>query len=194
MGNHDYFVSKAGPGIESILSMEEAAANPVWAGVRHAREQLGDDQLAWLRGQEAVGTIGDDLVAHAALHDFDQWPYLRSLDEARPTLKLLDGRIGFFGHTHCENVFFEEESDDRSHAAPERLDADRYRLPTDISIAITAGATGQPRDGDPRARWLSWDTDTRIVEFHRVPYDQQGAAMAILAAGLPERSAQRLLG
>ena len=194
MGNHDYYVSKDGPGIERILSEGETATNPVWAGVRHAREQLDDDQLAWLRAQEPVGGIGEDLVAHAALHDFAQWPYLRSLREARPTLELLNGRIGFFGHTHCEDMFFEEEIDNRAQPTPERLAEDRYRLPINTSIAITAGATGQPRDGDPQARWLSWDTETRTLEFHRVAYDNQAAAEAILAAGLPERSARRLLG
>ena len=117
-------------------------------------------------------------------------PNQRSLEEATPTLDLLNGRIGFFGHTHREQVFFHEEPD---RALPECLDERRYLLPEDTSIAITAGATGQPRDGDPRARWLSWDTDTRVLEFHRVDYDNQAAAAAILAAGLPERSALRLL-
>jgi len=193
MGNHDYYVSAGGPGIESILSDPEANSNPVWAGVRHAREQLDDDQLGWLREQEPVGSIEDDLAAHAALHEFGQWPYLRSLEEARPTLALLDDRIGFFGHTHREDIFFGEGDGKAAPLTPERLNDRRFRLPQDTPIAVTAGATGQPRDGDPRARWLSWDTETRIVEFHRVIYDNRAAAAAILTAGLPERSARRLL-
>lgn len=190
MGNHDYYVSAGGPGIENILTQPEAVTNPVWAGVRHAREQLDADQLSWLRAQDPVGGLEENLVAHAALHDFEHWPYLHSLEEARPTLELLNGRIGFFGHTHREHMFFEDENGGPS---PERLSEHRFRLPVLTSIAITAGATGQPRDGDPRARWLCWDTDTRIVEFHRVAYDTKAAAEAIIAAGLPERSALRLL-
>lgn len=192
MGNHDYYVSSGGPVIEQILAEPDTASNPVWAGIRHARNQLDDDQVAWLRAQEAVRGIGNDLVAHAGLHDFDEWPYLRTLGDALPTLALLDGRIGFFGHTHRENLFV-EPGNDGSRSGPEQLAENRFHMPPDTSIAITAGSTGQPRDGDPRARWLAWNPASRILEFHRVPYDHRAAARAIIAAGLPESSALRLL-
>lgn len=182
MGNHDYYVSTDSPGIELILEEPATLTNPVWAGVRHARQQLSSDQLAWLRELQPVGSMGDEIVAHAALHDFENWPYLRTLEDARPTLDLLNGRVGFFGHTHREDIIFNEA--DQS-PAPEQLAERSFHLPTETSIAITAGGTGQPRDGDPRARWLSWDSETRVIEFRRVPYDNQAAAKAILEAGLP---------
>ncbi len=100
---------------------------------------------------------------------------------------LFDRRAGFFGHTHRENIVTENGT------PVERLSERRFMLPRETSVVITAGATGQPRDRDLRARWLSWDTETRVVEFHRVEYDNQAAAAAILKAGLPENSAQRLL-
>lgn len=74
-----------------------------------------------------------------------------------------------------------------------QLDEHRFLLPCNCFIAVTAGATGQPRDGDHRARWLSWDTGSRVLEFHRVKDDHDAAAEAILAARLPKRSAERLL-
>lgn len=188
MGNHDFYVCSETSGVDLILQEPESATNPVWAGVRCAREQLDGDQMAWLRELQSVGEMKGDLVAHAALHDFEDWPYLHTLDEARPTLALLNGRIGFFGHTHREAIFSEEDG-----PSLELLAERTYRLPPETSITVTAGGTGQPRDGDPRARWLSWEPDKRIIEFHRVVYDNRAAADAILAAGLPERSALRLL-
>ena len=70
MGNHDYYVSSDSPGIELILKEPETATNPVWAGVKHAREQLSQDQLAWLRAPQPVASLGEDIVTHAALSDF----------------------------------------------------------------------------------------------------------------------------
>jgi len=51
---------------------------------------------------------------------------------------------------------------------------------------------GQPRDNDPRAAFLIYDTDASMITFYRVPYDIQLAQKKIFAAGLPERLALRL--
>lgn len=188
MGNHDFYTISDAPGIEAIIRDPNSVANPVWAAIHHARRELDSTQLDWLRALEPVGSVEDALVAHAALHDFDEWPYLRSQAEAEPTLALLDGRLGFFGHTHRENLFAPPDG-----PRPELIAEHRFHLPSGASLAVTAGSTGQPRDGDARARWLSWDSSSRILEFHRVPYDHEAAAQAILEAGLPPQSAARLL-
>jgi diadenosine tetraphosphatase ApaH/serine/threonine PP2A family protein phosphatase len=57
---------------------------------------------------------------------------------------------------------------------------------------INPGSVGQPRDGDPRAAWLELDTEAWRASFHRVEYDIDGAAAAIVDAGLPEHLGGRL--
>jgi diadenosine tetraphosphatase ApaH/serine/threonine PP2A family protein phosphatase len=57
---------------------------------------------------------------------------------------------------------------------------------------VNPGSVGQPRDGDPRAAFLLYDTDAAVITFYRVPYDIQRAQEKIFAAGLPERLAIRL--
>ena len=57
---------------------------------------------------------------------------------------------------------------------------------------INPGSVGQPRDGDPRAAWLELDTETWHADFHRVAYDIDRAADAIIATDLPEHLARRL--
>jgi diadenosine tetraphosphatase ApaH/serine/threonine PP2A family protein phosphatase len=57
---------------------------------------------------------------------------------------------------------------------------------------VNPGSIGQPRDGDPRAAFLLYDTDAAVITFHRVPYNIQAAQEKIFAAGLPERLAIRL--
>ncbi len=54
------------------------------------------------------------------------------------------------------------------------------------------GSVGQPRDGNPAACYLTFDTDSRQLTFYRVPYDNERAAQRIIDAGLPPFLAQRL--
>ena len=70
--------------------------------------------------------------------------------------------------------------------------------PTDFKIElgqrlfINVGSVGQPRDGDPRASYVIYDTATRTIRFRRIEYDVAAAQARIRSAGLPERLAARL--
>ena len=66
-------------------------------------------------------------------------------------------------------------------------------LPEGIVCAVMVGSVGQPRDGDLRAAWTLWDSDTRVLEFRHSEYPALTAAQDIVAADLPVESALRLL-
>jgi diadenosine tetraphosphatase ApaH/serine/threonine PP2A family protein phosphatase len=51
---------------------------------------------------------------------------------------------------------------------------------------------GQPRDGDPRAGYVLYDSENEILFYHRVSYDIETAQRKIREAGLPELLAARL--
>ena len=55
------------------------------------------------------------------------------------------------------------------------------------------GSAGQPRDGVQAASYALLDDERATVTYMRVPYDAQGAAAKVRAAGLPEVLALRLL-
>jgi diadenosine tetraphosphatase ApaH/serine/threonine PP2A family protein phosphatase len=56
---------------------------------------------------------------------------------------------------------------------------------------INVGSVGQPRDGDPRAGYVTFDVDT--VVFHRVEYDVEAVVAKIRAASsLDNTLAERL--
>lgn len=59
---------------------------------------------------------------------------------------------------------------------------------------VNAGSVGKPKDGDPRACWVEVVVDHGAVDMrvHRVAYDVERTARAILAAGLPDRLAEAL--
>ena len=56
---------------------------------------------------------------------------------------------------------------------------------------INPGGVGQPRDGDPRAAFMIYDTE-RGFEFYRVPYEFETTQEKIIKAGLPQYLAVRL--
>ncbi|MGZ3617057.1 MAG: metallophosphoesterase family protein [Ktedonobacteraceae bacterium] len=56
---------------------------------------------------------------------------------------------------------------------------------------INPGGVGQPRDGDPRAAFMIFDTE-RGFEFYRVPYEFEKTQEKIIKAGLPQYLAVRL--
>lgn len=57
---------------------------------------------------------------------------------------------------------------------------------------VNPGSVGQPRNGDRRAQYLIYDTNSRAVDFAAVDYDIDAAAEKIKAAGLDLFLAQRL--
>jgi diadenosine tetraphosphatase ApaH/serine/threonine PP2A family protein phosphatase len=54
------------------------------------------------------------------------------------------------------------------------------------------GSVGQPRDGNPAAAFVTFDTATRDITYFRIPYDIDAAAQQIRDNGLPLWLADRL--
>ena len=66
-----------------------------------------------------------------------------------------------------------------------------WKLPEGYRAIVNPGGVGQPRDGDPRAAFMIYDTE-RGFEFYRVPYDFEKTQEKIMNAGLPQFLAVRL--
>jgi len=71
-------------------------------------------------------------------------------------------QYGFQGHTHVPGVFTEGFE----FFSPDELDH-QYHL-TEKKVMINVGSVGQPRDGDPRACYVTIEDD--LVTFRRVEY------------------------
>jgi diadenosine tetraphosphatase ApaH/serine/threonine PP2A family protein phosphatase len=72
------------------------------------------------------------------------------------------------------------------------LDAETIDAGDSVRTLVNPGSVGQPRDGDPRAAYARFDTDTRTVHLHRVAYDIAEAQRRIREAGLHPNLAERL--
>jgi diadenosine tetraphosphatase ApaH/serine/threonine PP2A family protein phosphatase len=133
---------------------------------------------------------------HGSPRDEDEYILMRR--DAYSILAHDPAPLTFFGHTHVQGGFWidGEKNQEGSLEPKYKSRADYQELTLELSgtarYMINPGSVGQPRDGDPRAAFAVYDTDRRMVTFHRVPYDIATAQEKIFAAGLPERLAIRL--
>jgi diadenosine tetraphosphatase ApaH/serine/threonine PP2A family protein phosphatase len=183
VGNHDLALL----GALDISTFSEAAA----AAVEWTRKNVSDETLEFLGSLEPIASQNGVGLFHASPRD-PIWEYVLSTDQAEAGFEAQEERVGLIGHSHIA-LFFVRAPDARPGYAQGAQAADG----AEIEIAegewlLNPGSVGQPRDGDPRAAWLELDTEQWLARYHRVPYDIEGAATAILDAGLPNVLAERL--
>ena len=58
---------------------------------------------------------------------------------------------------------------------------------------INVGSVGQPRDGNPHACYVVFDSASKHLDFRRIPYNTEAASKKIQEAALPNELAQRIL-
>ena len=97
----------------------------------------------------------------------------------------------FFGHSHIPSVFTEEGDE----IVVEAVEGGKTRLVLEEGrrYLVNPGSVGQPRDRDPRASFVLFDSEARTVHFERVPFDVERSRGKILRAGLPTVLGDRLV-
>lgn len=179
-GNHDWAVTH---------SDKKVRMNPLAAtGVEFSRQQLKDEQLQWLAKLPLMKKHRGFTLVHSSLHHPDRWPYIFDDFEAAASLKKQETSTCFIGHTHRPDIFALKQKSNPKEIAPLR-----FQLPPKGRHLINVGSVGQPRNEDPRAQYVLYDTTKRIVEFRRVPYDIERTVKQINEARLPEELGLRLL-
>ena len=68
----------------------------------------------------------------------------------------------------------------------------KFRVEPGRKYFINVGAVGQPRDNNPKSAYVIYDMDAGTIELRRLDYDIATTQKKIIAAGLPERLAERL--
>jgi predicted phosphodiesterase len=189
-GNHD----KASSGLMDLKDFNPIAGlAALWT-----RDQLTPENLSWLRslpqGPVQIPGLAEVQFVHGSPIDEDE--YLVTLHDALAPLSALPVAVTFFGHTHLQGAFsFKVAAGDAYRPAYKTIGQSEnvpLVMKRDFRYLVNPGSVGQPRDGDWRAAFASFDTDTWTVAFHRVPYNLKSAQDRIFAANLPQRLATRL--
>ncbi|HEX4771731.1 MAG TPA: metallophosphoesterase family protein [Bryobacteraceae bacterium] len=184
-GNHDKVVA----GIDDIEWFNEVAQT----AARWTMDVLSEDQLAYLRSlQQGPASIDGFQIWHGSPVDEDE--YLTAPGEAARCFSEMHGPLGFFGHTHLQGGFFAKHG--YVGILPQVRFSEReyvLELEPDVTYMVNPGSVGQPRDRDPRAAYVLFDSSRKLVTFRRVPYSVAETVADIQAAGLPDMLGLRLL-
>lgn len=181
-GNHDKVVA----GIDSGESFNQVALTAARWTARH----LTPPNLRYVRDL-AMGprqVEADLAICHGAPVDEDK--YLFSDRDAAQVFSSWQVPVTFFGHTHVTSVFSLEGGGIRVR----QLVGARGELELEpgARYLVNPGSIGQPRDGDPRASYMTYDSESGKVRWYRVEYPVAAAQARIRKAGLPGVLADRL--
>jgi predicted phosphodiesterase len=181
-GNHDKVVT----GIEDGASFNHAAL----AAARWTSEHLTAANLRFVKELPQGPLVVPEgfTICHGSPIDEDQ--YLLSIFDAWEVFSRYAGEVVFFGHTHVPSVFVARGSETR--VALLRGTSGSLELEPEVRYLINPGSIGQPRDRDPRAAYMTYDSKRRVVRWHRVEYAIERAQQRILKAELPRLLAERI--
>jgi len=182
-GNHD----KVGAGLEDVEGFNHLARY----AINWTKTALTPGNRAWLAALPQGPLLIDDAVEICHGTPFDEDVYVFDDLDALRAIRAARRRLCLFGHTHVPAIF-RLSGNELDSAGPGRDNVTSVRLAADATYLINCGAVGQPRDGDSRAAFGYFDTETSTMTLARQPYDIVAAQVKIIAAGLPEVLAQRL--
>jgi len=176
-GNHDEQAS-AESVLENFNPLAEEAIN--WT-----RDNLTDDDKKWLRELRLTRQVRDFTIVHATLDTPDKWGYVFNQLDAAASFNYQHTNVCFYGHTHAPRAYVKD-------GAVKGIPLQRLLIEPNKKYFVNVGSVGQPRDGDWHASYCLFTPAEHLVELRRIEYDINTAQDKIVAAGLPQRLADRL--
>jgi len=181
-GNHDKVVT----GIDSGGNFNQTALTAAqWTTGR-----LTATNLRYVRELPQGPLRVEEGLAICHGSPLDEDTYVFSDVDAWEIFSRFEMPVTFFGHTHIPSLFWLEGRLLGVKAL--RGASGRIVLSPGGRYLINPGSIGQPRDRDPRAAYMIYDSERRVVNWYRIPYPIGEAQRRIRKAGLPNSLADRL--
>jgi len=178
-GNHDW---AAIGNIDIFEFNDDAASANQWTAM-----QLTDDDKGYLHSLRPVIVEQDFTLVHGSPRE-PMWEYLFSIRSAEENLYSFTTSFCLVGHSHIPLVF--EQSQDGLQLYQPR-DGESIKL-ENKRLIINPGSVGQPRDHDPRASYIIYDSDIMTITYFRVIYDIETTQRKMTELNLPEYLIYRL--
>ena len=180
-GNHDWAA------IEKV-TVDDFNSDAA-AACRWTEHQLGPQEADYLTDLPMLVHEDDFTLAHGSPRE-PIWEYLLSTYSALINFDYFNTDYCLVGHSHVPLVF--ESSAVNGECVFHELQIDSPLSLTESRLIVNPGSVGQPRDGDPRASYAIYDSDDKVIWYHRVPYEIAATQQKMTDYGLPSRLASRL--
>jgi predicted phosphodiesterase len=177
-GNHDYYAA-CNENMDLFTPMARRS-------IHWTRKQLSSFDRKFLRELPMILDIDAFTIVHSSLSSPQRWNYIFKRKAAEAHFRNQFNQVCFFGHTHVPLAFI------RNDQQTEKGFYDELLIRPNAQYLINVGSVGQPRDRNPNAAYVVYDTATNTIQMRRVEYDIETAQKKIRAAGLPFRNALRL--
>lgn len=180
---------------EAMLFLADKPPHKDWdTSVRQplqlATQQLSNSQKDWLHALPLSAHIDPIALSHASLNEPSGFHYFHNETEAKAHFAAQPAFISFNGHTHVPAIW---EENPKTFACSSYHPVDTLmQLDPKKRYSVNVGSVGQPRDADPRASYMLYDSQQLRLISRRIPYDISRAQARFKKAGLPARNAERL--
>jgi predicted phosphodiesterase len=171
LGNHDAVVCGK---LDDTLFNDRAQES-----IRWTRTQLGINAIRFL-GEFPLTLTGPGFrCTHGDFAVPAQFNYVVTAGDALPSWAAAGEPLLFAGHTHDPALFLLGPS-----GIPRTVEIQDFSIEEGKRYFVNFGSAGHPRDGDPRASYGIYDTDSQAVFWRRVPFDLDAYRDALSHAGL----------
>jgi diadenosine tetraphosphatase ApaH/serine/threonine PP2A family protein phosphatase len=179
-GNHD---------LGAIGKLDMNKFNPDAAFVcRWTTQQLSPEDIKYLGSLPSVIEKDDFTLVHGSPRE-PIWEYLISKGSARENFTCFKTKYCLVGHSHMPLIF--RQNEDGGCSLISLTDSIGQVLGKSRMI-VNPGGVGQPRDGDPRASYAIYDSDSGVVKLYRVVYNISTTQGKMVRNNLPMRLIFRL--
>jgi diadenosine tetraphosphatase ApaH/serine/threonine PP2A family protein phosphatase len=179
-GNHD----------QAVNSSAETMNADAQIAIEWTRGRLDTAQRRFLAELPMLVEDSDRLFVHSEASSPQRWHYVRSTADAAKSLISTSAHVTFCGHIHRPALYSMSVTAKMTSFVP-KTDVPVQLLRGRQWLAVL-GSVGQPRDSDPSASFVLFDTVSCQITYCRVPYDIASAANKIRENGLPPWLADRL--
>ena len=176
-GNHDFAaVDKLNIDFFNTYARESA----LWT-----RAALRDKDRDFIKSLKLIEYCDNFTVVHSSLYMPELFEYIQTSYDAHLSFEQQTTPLSFLGHSHVPVNFFKRKN------VSFNMETE-VKLEDGVKAMINVGSIGQPRDENPDAVCVVYDSTAMKIVITRVRYDVEKTASKIVGAGLPEILAERL--
>jgi len=184
-GNHDW---------ASVGLMDISYFNPyAKSAITWTRGKLSSQNKDFLKNLELISSDNNITAVHGCLDNPCEFKYIFNIDDARLSFKKLTRQVCFIAHTHIPSVFcYDKDLDKVSMIDIADNESLKLNFNQNYKYIVNVGSVGQPRDGNPRACFVIYDSKDNVLTFNRLDYPVKEAQKKIIDADLPLVLSERL--